>query len=260
MLTLEETNYYFNSLIVLYDLPQLTKKYIYTYYKLGRFPYSFEYKLNEFLEGINKTNKNAEPLSNLNLHPNSQKYILQVFQLNSYCLKRLSTFLSFKNKTLLKAIDLYSNNPDLCHQYYGHISKWNVSNVTDMEGLFALCDFNENISEWDVSNVTNMSHMFETTDYFNQPLENWDVSNVTNMSDMFVCAAVFNQPLEKWDVSNVKNMFGMFSCAFEFNQSLNNWNISNDTEVDYMFAGSSQYNQPLDKWNTDIKKRAFYDV
>ena len=37
------------------------------------------------------------------------------------------------------------------------------------------------ISNWDVSNVTNMEGMFYYCKEFNQPLNNWDVSNVTNM-------------------------------------------------------------------------------
>ena len=41
--------------------------------------------------------------------------------------------------------------------FNGDISKWNTSNVTDMEGMFWGADsFNQNINNWDVSNVTDM--------------------------------------------------------------------------------------------------------
>ena len=34
---------------------------------------------------------------------------------------------------------------------------WNVSSVTNMDGLFAFCyDFESDLSAWDVSKVTNM--------------------------------------------------------------------------------------------------------
>ena len=46
--------------------------------------------------------------------------------------------------------------------------------------------FNQDISGWDVSNVTNMDGMFLGNQYFNQDLSSWDVSNVTNCN-MFSC-------------------------------------------------------------------------
>ena len=135
---------------------------------------------------------------------------------------------------------------------YGPISEWDVSNVTDMSGLFSkyreedevdedededeyeedMYDydqrndfehFDEDISKWDVSNVTNMRGMFEYAIYFNQDISRWNVSNVTNMSDMFHNAAEFNQPIGIWNVSNVTNMSGMFSGADSFDQPLDRW-------------------------------------
>ena len=55
------------------------------------------------------------------------------------------------------------------------------------------------INNWDVSNVTNMYGMFAYAHFFNQPLNNWDVSNVKNMEAMFGGATSFNQPLNKWN-------------------------------------------------------------
>ena len=45
--------------------------------------------------------------------------------------------------------------------------------------------FNQDISTWDVSNVTNMTGMFLGVTPFNQDIRAWDVSNVTNMNYMF---------------------------------------------------------------------------
>ena len=48
-----------------------------------------------------------------------------------------------------------------CEKFNQDISLWNVSNVTNMEGMFAICkSFNKNISSWDVSKVKNNGHMF----------------------------------------------------------------------------------------------------
>ena len=60
-----------------------------------------------------------------------------------------------------------------------------VSKITDMSSLFEVTNFNGNISNWDVSNVTNMSGIFVGCESFNQDISSWDVSNVTNMTNMF---------------------------------------------------------------------------
>jgi surface protein len=127
------------------------------------------------------------------------------------------------------------------------VSKWNVSNVTNMEYMFAHSDFNEPLEKWNVSNVTNMYCMFYGS-FFRQPLEKWNVSNVTNMSYMF-CKSSFNHPLEKWNVSNVTDMRNMFQRAGLFNQPLEKWNVSNVKDMRFMFCGAQAFNQPLEKWN-----------
>ena len=44
---------------------------------------------------------------------------------------------------------------------YGPILEWDVSSITDMNGLFRnLTTFNENVSSWNTSSVTDMSYMF----------------------------------------------------------------------------------------------------
>ena len=147
---------------------------------------------------------------------------------------------------------------------YGHVSTWDVSNVTDMSlplntshfnGADALDrwreHFNENIQNWMVSNVTNMSNMFAYTNSFDQPLNGWGekVSKVTNMSGMFFQAQVFNQPLNNWNVSNVTNMSRMFAVTDYFNQPLNDWNVSKVTNMSSMFNSTNEFNQPLDGWD-----------
>jgi surface protein len=60
--------------------------------------------------------------------------------------------------------------------------------------------FNQDIGGWDVSNVTDMQAMFAYADSFNQDISDWDVSNVTNFDWMFYGAQSFNQSLAWLDM------------------------------------------------------------
>jgi len=135
-------------------------------------------------------------------------------------------------------------------QFNQPIGDWDVSNVTDMLGMFADSQFNQPIGDWDVSNVTDMSGMFSKSQ-FNQPIGDWDVSNVTDMSRMFQYSP-FNQPIGNWDVSNVTDMSQLFSGTNDnpdtFNQPIGDWNVSNVTDMGGMFS-ESQFNQPIENWD-----------
>ena len=117
------------------------------------------------------------------------------------------------------------------------ISKWDVSKVKHMSGMFAGYEnFNCDLSNWDVNNVTNMAFMFYNCRNFNCNLSNWDVSNVINMKYMFENCKKFNCNLSKWDVSNVTNMKYMFQNCENFKaKDLDKWNVSNVKNMEYMF-------------------------
>jgi surface protein len=132
------------------------------------------------------------------------------------------------------------------------ISSWDVSNVTNMSGMFSDAkNFNQDISSWDVSNVTDMRSMFYDVVKFNQDISSWDVSNVTDMSGMFSGAEKFNQDISSWDVSNVTNMGDMFELANNFNQDISSWDVSNVTNMSGMFFKAISFNQNLKKWKVN---------
>ena len=140
------------------------------------------------------------------------------------------------NEELKKAVDLWCSSKEDALDKYGHISYWDVSQITDMSGLFrSKKTFNDNISRWDVSNVENMKGMFNYALMFNNDISNWNVGNVKTMKYMFSDSKKFNQPIGNWDVSKVTTMNYMFSGAISFNQDLNNWDVSNVEYMNCMF-------------------------
>ena len=153
--------------------------------------------------------------------------------------------------------DLFKNNST----FNQNISTWDVSNVTNMSGMFygavtgSATAFNQPIGDWDVSNVTNMSRMFYGATAFNQPIGDWDVSSVTDMSAMFLSSALisdvnaFNQPIGNWNVSNVTDMGNMFSYARNFNQNISTWDVSNVTNMSNMFGAAKDFNQNISTWD-----------
>ena len=138
---------------------------------------------------------------------------------------------------------------------YGHISNWDVSNITNMSELFAERDsFNSDISDWDVSNVTDISRMFLGASSFRQDISEWDVSKVRNMGGMFQ-RSQFNGDISDWDVSSVSNMQAMFAFNFEFNQDITNWNVSNVNNMYSMFRLAHSFNQDIGGWDVSKVRR-----
>jgi len=154
-----------------------------------------------------------------------------------------------------EAVDLWLSDQAQAEATYGHISEWDVSNVTDMSWMFHdnwnEINFNGDISSWDVSSVTIMEGMFAGI-HFNGDLSSWDVSSVTDMSDMFHAGpnwSIFNGNLSSWDVSSVTDMSRMFSYAYSFNGDISSWDVSSVTSMESMFNTADSFNGDLSEWN-----------
>ena len=78
-----------------------------------------------------------------------------------------------------EAVKLWLTNESKAIIKYGHISRWDTSNVTDMSFMF--------------SEAHNFK--FNNAREFNQYIGNWDTSNVTGMRLMFYDAKEFNQDI-----------------------------------------------------------------
>lgn len=130
--------------------------------------------------------------------------------------------------------------------FNGDISKWDVSNVKNMESMFLDSKFEGDISKWNVSNVKNMTNMFASSN-FNGDISNWNVSNVENMSSMFV-GSRFNKDISKWDVSKVKLMKYIFAES-KFMGDIEKWNpISLESNLNIFTRSEFEKNEKLPNW------------
>ena len=144
---------------------------------------------------------------------------------------------------------------DLLKQGETDLNCIDVSNVTDMSGLFSWINNyiivkDIDISEWDVSNVTNMHSMFYGCTGFNSDLSNWNVSNVTDMGFMFYNCKEFNSDISKWDVFNVITMAVMFFGCKKFNSDLSKWDVSKVKTMKDTFTGCTtlKKNNKIPDW------------
>ena len=92
----------------------------------------------------------------------------------------------FNNENLKAAVNEWRNDRTATEKTYGDLSKWDTSEVTDMNKMFrGASKFNGDLSKWDTSKVTNMAALFCGVFKFNGDLSKWDTSKVTDMHRMF---------------------------------------------------------------------------
>ena len=148
---------------------------------------------------------------------------------------------------LQTAVDLWVDDNPTALESYGEINTWDVSLITDMEGLFEdKSNFNDDISNWDVSAVVNMKDLFNHATNFNQDLSSWDVSSVTNMHRLFASSG-FNGDISTWDVSSVTSFEELFNSSI-FNGDISGWDLSSAENMQFMF-NNSIFSGDISEWN-----------
>ncbi|WP_109832643.1 BspA family leucine-rich repeat surface protein [Reichenbachiella versicolor] len=132
-----------------------------------------------------------------------------------------------------------------------------LSGVTSMSSMFQNADLLTSLgasgyTKWDVSNVQDMSGLFSQALNFNGDISAWDVSEVTNMAGMFVLAGSFNQDIGGWNVEKVTNTLAMFSGASSFDQDLGGWKLNPSITMFSMLDRSGMscdsYSSTLNGW------------
>ena len=117
--------------------------------------------------------------------------------------KGLDCDLNFIDTSKITDMTLLFNAQKL-QGFNGDISKWDVSNVENMECMFANSKFNQDISKWDVSSVETMRSMFEDS-VFNRDISRWTPRKLRYTDNMFT-KSKFSKDLSKWQLS--KKIFG----------------------------------------------------
>jgi len=116
------------------------------------------------------------------------------------------------NSNIRNLVKLWLEHDENTIKTYGHISTWDVSEVTDMSELFSVKQIN-NKDEYKDEDISKFNRNISK---FNEDISLWNTSNVTNMCKMFFNAESFNQDISSWDTSNVTDMSYMFFEALSF--------------------------------------------
>lgn len=94
-------------------------------------------------------------------------------------------------------------------------SKWNLSNVQNMEYLFSGTNFPElDLTSWNVSNVLRMNDMFSnTSELTTLNVTGWNTVSVASFDRMFENSGITHLDLSSWSNENFRSKNDMFQNA-----------------------------------------------
>ena len=172
-----------------------------------------------------------------------------------------------------------TSSVNMLNMFYGctnasfdpNLSTWNVSTVTNFNGMFYDCSnfTGDGLDNWTINTTSTSSvHMLNmfygcSNASFDPNLSTWNVSTVTDFSNMFRgCSNFTGVGLDNWTINTTStgvNMSAMFQDCSTFDGiTITTWNTSNVTDMRAMFMFSSSINVELitsgDKWDTSNVK------
>ena len=120
-----------------------------------------------------------------------------------------------------------------CKSFDGkEVENWNIANgkLKSLARMFMGCEnLNCNLSKWDVSNIEDMHGIFKRCPSFEgKGLENWDVSNVADAYEMFYECTNLQADLSNWNIQNINDMEDMFTNCKKLNCDFKKWKLKND--------------------------------
>lgn len=147
------------------------------------------------------------------------------------CSKTVTEKVDGKDKTVLKTALTTAD-----------VAGMNVSNVTDMTGLFMDCAnlTSVNFDNWNTGKVQYFSGLlFGCKKLKSANVSKWNTSSATYMNDIFAeCTSLSSVDVSKWDTSKAVSMDGMFAnCSAMKNINVANFKTGNVKDMDFMFYG-----------------------
>lgn len=134
----------------------------------------------------------------------------------------------FNDTTIRTAARAWCTNATSAEDTYGHISRWDVSEVTDMLGLFCADTY------WSFCDSACAS--------FNEDLSTWDTSGVWRMALLFASSS-YNHALA-FDTSSVQDFYGLMLNNHQFNSAVST-TFSAGVWFTYAFYQASSFDQPV---------------
>ena len=121
-------------------------------------------------------------------------------------------------------VEDFSNTFMAASSFNQDISSWNTSSAINMSYMLGSTSFNQAIptvgNQWNVSNVTNMQGMFYNTTSFDQDISSWDINQVTNFSTFMLNVTLsttnYDALLTAWDAQGTMS----YSGTVEFGNSV----------------------------------------
>ena len=148
---------------------------------------------------------------------------------------------------LQDAVDDWLASEALAESRYGPIRDWDVSSITTMSHLFDTrrnpnaSHFNADLSRWNVSQVTDMRSLFRGCAAFESDLSGWDLSKVRRL-DFAFAETFFNSDISSWHTPALVNLTMAFAENAAFNQNLSSWNVSRVELFHDAFFKASSFN------------------
>ncbi len=140
-----------------------------------------------------------------------------------------------------------------------NVADWNVSNVTNMQGMFSsTTNANPDVSGWVTSSVTNMASMFYNATAANPNVSSWNTGSVTTMDSMFRGNTVATPNVATWNTGNVTSFRRMFYGATQANPNVTDWNVDKVNDTSYMFSGAGSATPNLANWSCVVARNASF--